>query len=112
MSEHGQRLFIARATLGQAHLGPDPDAPAQRRLAPGQARLVVALELSPGDAALLLHAGVADPDGLAAADAHHLHRQIGRLQRRLSATGLPPVSLTTVRGWVVQAAAAAGRSWN
>jgi hypothetical protein len=41
MSEHGQRLFIARATLGQAHLGPDPDAPAQRRLAPGQARLVV-----------------------------------------------------------------------
>ena len=78
----------------------------------GQARLVVALELSPGDAALLLHAGVADPDGLAAADAHHLHRQIGRLQRRLSAKGLPPVSLTTVRGWVVQAAAAAGRSWN
>jgi hypothetical protein len=41
MSEHGQRLFIARATLGQAHLGPDPDAPAQRRLAPGQARLAV-----------------------------------------------------------------------
>jgi hypothetical protein len=41
MSEHGQRLFIARATLGQVHLGPDPDAPAQRRLAPGQARLAV-----------------------------------------------------------------------
>lgn len=41
MSEHGQRLFIARATLGQAHLGPDPDAPAHRRLAPGQARLAV-----------------------------------------------------------------------
>ena len=41
MSEHGQRLFIARATLGQAHLGPDPDAPAQRPLAPGQARLAV-----------------------------------------------------------------------
>jgi hypothetical protein len=41
MSEHGQRLFIARASLGQAHLGPDPDAPAQRRLAPGQVRLAV-----------------------------------------------------------------------
>jgi len=41
MSEHGQRLFIARTALGQAHLGPDPDAPAQRSLAPGQVRLAV-----------------------------------------------------------------------
>jgi len=41
MSEHGQRLFIARADLAQAHLGPDPDAPAHRRLAPGQVRLAV-----------------------------------------------------------------------
>jgi hypothetical protein len=41
MSEHGQRLFIARAALAQAHLGPDPDAPAQRPLLPGQVRLAV-----------------------------------------------------------------------
>ena len=41
MSEHGQRLFIARAELSRAHLGPDPDAPAQRLLAPGQVRLAV-----------------------------------------------------------------------
>lgn len=41
MSEHGHRLFIARAELGRAHLGPDPDAPAQRPLAPGQVRLAV-----------------------------------------------------------------------
>jgi hypothetical protein len=41
MSEHGQRLFIARTELGRAHLGPDPDAPAQRLLAPGQVRLAV-----------------------------------------------------------------------
>jgi len=41
MSDHGQRLFIARAELGRAHLGPDPDAPAQRPLAPGQVRLAV-----------------------------------------------------------------------
>ena len=41
MSDSGQRLFIARQALGQAHLGPDPDAPAQRPLAPGQARLSV-----------------------------------------------------------------------
>jgi hypothetical protein len=41
MSEHGQRLFIARAELGQAHVGADPDAPAQRPLALGQVRLAV-----------------------------------------------------------------------
>jgi len=41
MSEHGQRLFIARTELSRAHLGPDPDAPAQRPLAPGQVRLAV-----------------------------------------------------------------------
>jgi hypothetical protein len=37
----GHRLFIARAKLGQAHLGPDPDAPAVRALQPGQARLAI-----------------------------------------------------------------------
>jgi len=41
MTEHGQRLFIARAELVKAHLGPDPDAPAQRPLVPGQVRLAV-----------------------------------------------------------------------
>jgi hypothetical protein len=41
MTERGQRLFIARAELAKAHLGPDPDAPAQRPLAPGQFRLAV-----------------------------------------------------------------------
>lgn len=41
MIEHGQRLLISRAELGSAHLGPDPDAPAQRPLAPGQVRLAV-----------------------------------------------------------------------
>ena len=41
MSEPDQRLFIARAELSRAHLGPDPDAPARRPLAPGQVRLAV-----------------------------------------------------------------------
>jgi hypothetical protein len=41
MSDQGQRLFITRQALGQAHLGPDPDAPAQRPLEPGQVRLAV-----------------------------------------------------------------------
>jgi hypothetical protein len=37
----GQRHFIHRTELGRAHLGPDPDAPARRAGAPGQARLRV-----------------------------------------------------------------------
>lgn len=41
MTPHGQRLFITRADLPRAHLGPDPDAPAARPLAPGQVRLAV-----------------------------------------------------------------------
>jgi hypothetical protein len=41
MSEHGQRILIDRADLVQSRLGPDPDAPAQRLLAPGQVRLAV-----------------------------------------------------------------------
>lgn len=44
MTDHdttGQRLFIQRAQLSQAQLGPDPDAPAQRPLQPGEARLAV-----------------------------------------------------------------------
>lgn len=41
MSESGQRLFIARAQLDRAHVGPDPDAPAQRSLAPGEVRMAV-----------------------------------------------------------------------
>ena len=37
----GQRHYIHRTELGRAHLGPDPDAPARRAGAPGQARLRV-----------------------------------------------------------------------
>jgi Protein of unknown function (DUF2855) len=35
------RLFIQRGQLDQARLGPDPDAPAQRTLQPGEARLAL-----------------------------------------------------------------------
>jgi hypothetical protein len=38
----GHRLFIQRAHLPSAHLGADPDAPAARPLAAGEARLAVA----------------------------------------------------------------------
>jgi hypothetical protein len=37
----GHRLFLQRQQLGQARLGPDPDAPAARALAPGEVRLAV-----------------------------------------------------------------------
>lgn len=77
----------------------------------GQAALVVGVNLAPEEAALLLHAGVADVRGLARADAHSLHRQVGRLQRRLAGSALAPISLESVRAWILQAAAA-GRSGN
>jgi Protein of unknown function (DUF2855) len=37
----GHRLYIQRQQLTQARLGPDPDAPAARALAPGEARLAI-----------------------------------------------------------------------
>ena len=37
----GQRLYIQRQHLAQARLGPDPDAPATRALAAGEARLAI-----------------------------------------------------------------------
>jgi hypothetical protein len=78
----------------------------------GQARLVVEVDLAPPEAALLLHAGIADPAGLAAADPHDLHRQVGRLQRRLTGQAMAPIPLSTVRGWILRAANAPGRSGN
>jgi hypothetical protein len=69
----------------------------------GQARLVVDLELHPGQAALLLHAGVPDRRSLAAADPQQLWRQTGRLQRRLTGTAVPPPDLAEVRRWIAQA---------
>jgi hypothetical protein len=69
----------------------------------GQARLVVDLDLHPGQAALLLHAGVPDRRSLAAADPQQLWRQTGRLQRRLTGTAVPPPDLAEVRRWIAQA---------
>lgn len=69
----------------------------------GQARLVVELELHPGQAALLLHAGVPDRRSLAAADPQQLWRQTGRLQRRLTGTAVPPPNLAQVQRWIARA---------
>lgn len=78
----------------------------------GQARLVVEVDLAPAEAALLLHAGIADPAGLAAADPQDLQRQVGRLQRRLTGQAMAPIPLVTVLRWIGLARAAAGRSRN
>jgi hypothetical protein len=69
----------------------------------GQARLVVELELDPGQAALLLHAGIPDRPSLAAADPQQLWRQTGRLQRRLTGSAVPSPDLAQVQRWIARA---------
>lgn len=69
----------------------------------GQAQLVVALQLEPAEAALLLHAGIADCRGLAQADPQQLWVQTGRLQRRLTGKAVAPPDLATVRRWIERA---------
>ena len=78
----------------------------------GQARLVVGVDLAPAEAALLLHAGVADPAGLATTNPEDLERQVGRLQRRLTGSAVPPPTLATLRVWILRARANTGRSRN
>ncbi|MEB3173458.1 MAG: DUF4332 domain-containing protein [Cyanobacteriota bacterium] len=75
-----------------------------------QARLVVEVDLAPGDAALLLHAGIANRQGLAQADPHRLLQQVLRLQRRLIGAAAVPLDLRTLRDWMRRAAQGAGRS--
>jgi hypothetical protein len=78
----------------------------------GQARLVVELGLRPEEAALLLHAGIATAAGLAEASPERLLLQVGRLQRSLAGTALPPPTPAVVRGWIATARLRSGRSAN
>jgi hypothetical protein len=73
------------------------------RLLRGQAQLVAGLGLEPEVAALLLHAGIASPAALAAANPQQLLVQVGRLQRRLLGRAAPAITLAAVQGWIVQA---------
>lgn len=59
--------------------------------------------LEPQVAALLLHAGIATPAGLAGSEPQWLQRQVGRLQRSLLGAGAPPPSLATVQDWIDRA---------
>ena len=104
------------ASLDGVHLrriaSASPGSEARLLRLQGQARLVVALDLAPAEAALLLHAGIADAHALAEANPEDLRRQVGRLQRRLTGSAVPPPSLTTLRSWILKARASTGRSRN
>ena len=75
-----------------------------------QARLMAEARLAPQEAALLLHAGIAEARVLAEADPQRLLQQVNRVGRRLLGPAAPPLKLATVRGWIQ--AAAASRSGN
>ncbi len=78
----------------------------------GQARLVVAVGLAPNEAALLLHAGIADRSGLANADPHQLQRAMGRLQRSLTGRAMPRLDLPVLHSWIRRARLGPGRPTN
>jgi hypothetical protein len=75
-----------------------------------QARLMLATGLTPAEASLLLHAGIAEARALAVANPQRLLVQVNRLGRQLIGPTATPISLATVRGWI--RAAAASRSAN
>ncbi len=72
-----------------------------------QASLMVAADLAPEHASLLLHAGIAEPRALAEADPERLRVRVNRFWHRLVGPRQPPISLAAVRGWI-QAASRSG----
>ena len=84
----------------------------QLRKLRGQAQLITDLELEPHEAALLLYAGIASSQGLAAASPQQLLTQLGRLERSLLGMAPPRVDAATVRRWIQRAQARSGRSAN
>jgi hypothetical protein len=77
----------------------------QLRKLRGQAQLVSELELEPHEAALLLYAGIASSQGLAAASPQQLLTQLGRLERSLLGMAPARVDAATVRRWIQRAQA-------
>jgi hypothetical protein len=116
LERSGIGSWEAMATLDGEHLrrlaSASPGSESRLVRLRGQARLVVAVDLAPADAALLLHAGVGDASALAEANPEDLRRQVGRLQRRLTGSSVPPPSLGTLRTWILRARASTGRSRN
>ena len=69
----------------------------------GMANLVCSLDLSPQDAALLMHAGIATPAALAACTPERLVRQTGRLERSLGTKRPAVVDLRVAGDWIRRA---------
>lgn len=102
MSDWQRLAQLSDDTLQQ--LAAAGSASAQRlRLLRGQARLVQVVGLTPAEAALLLHAGIASPAGLAAANPQQLLVQVGRFQRGLMGRAAPPIHLAEVQAWIARA---------
>lgn len=76
-----------------------------------QARLIVALELPPEAAALLLHGGIPDVDSLAVADPDDLLRRLQRLERSLL-DGRARLQTLDLHRWIRSARILTGRSRN
>lgn len=98
-----QRLEqLARSSLASA---------ARLKRLRAQARLIVALELPPEAAALLLHGGIPSVASLAAADPDDLLRRLQRLERSLlgGQVRLQPLEL---HRWIQAARLQVGRSGN
>ena len=116
LTKAGVNTWAALAALSDADLRQlgRQGGSSERRLIKlrGQARLVVELGLQPGEAALLLYAGIADRSGLANADPHQLLRAMGRLQRSLTGRAAPLLDLITLNRWIQRARRGAGRPTN
>ena len=71
----------------------------------GMATLICELGFAPQDAALLMHAGIANRDALASCTPERLVRQTGRLERSLGLGRSRPaaVDLRTAQHWIRQA---------
>ena len=71
----------------------------------GIANLVCELEISPGEAALLMHSGLATVSALANSTPTDVLTQIGKLERHLNTCRQTPVNLSSATTWIHRAKA-------
>ena len=69
----------------------------------GIAHLICELKISSGDAALLMHAGIATVKALAASIPHELVQQVGRLERQLNIAQTSSLKLEKANYLITQA---------
>lgn len=69
----------------------------------GMADLACLLDLTPQDAALLMHAGLATVTAIAGSSPQELITRTGRLERQLRSGRPPVVDLALARRWILRA---------